>query len=933
VERIASGSHIDTKRKLNEMARLHDVRRKPRTCLQLCCADTMQTLTFWLLALMGLAHTYGVIALIVFIYAEANFAMMLAWFVGLYYGLVVYSLLIAFLCKWLLIGKYKVGVYPLWGSYHLRWWFVRQLLRVSAALMFKQTCFAPLIYRCMGAKVGKRVFLGNGSYVTSEFDLITIGDDTTINEEAELKCSQVKDRVLILKKINVGNNVTVSARSIVSGGAVLGDQVFLEPFTLVPEDFTVPAGEHWGGSPAIKLSQWSEDAHTPAPTPLSPNDVANSTVVDIGPHRLSDVVPAGVVYVSPSATQRPLFPCWITCWQIVITLLGTLLSIAIYLPSLAMVVGILLETTPNSIQEYGQCRATFYCARRMVCVPLPSIGEQGALKVSQDRFCISEINLEVLFSNVTAALEINEAISTCRPVGNLQTCAFPFEHEGGVYTSCTLDPSPNMTIETTAWCKTTDGQWSLCQEPCASGDIEITGPEVFVEDSYNSYTGLGYTAIFGTMVAANFSSLAIAWCVIAAMIRLLRCCENKCIEKENIKRGDEEAENMPYPISSWRFIAKWWMGSLLNTAGAMAQPLQGTMMMPFWLRAMGATVGKNVEFSSTKGVALDTLTLGDGTFVADSVMCGMPSVSQGTMRSRPVHIKPRAFVGNGSLVREGSVLGEDSLIALQTAAPRLLKPESTFLGSPPLSIEKREKALGANHLTYHPSRCRKCARLSFEVFGYLLYHALLAGFAATSLFIFDWMYGSFGERRPGLFIVAMPIVQLLMSGMLCLLIVVFKWLIMCGRFKAGIYPLFSFYVWRTELVERLEENLAEPFLLNMLDGTCWKVLYYRCMGAHIGRRPYLGHSIITEPDMISIGNDCTIESGGTLQAHLFQDRMRVVKPVSLGHSVSVGSNSVVLLGGKLHNNVNLHPLSLSMRDEELPPRTEWYGSPASRVVW
>ena len=100
----------------------------------------------------------------------------------------------------------------MWGSYHLRWWFVRQLLRVSAALMFKQTCFAPLIYRCMGAKVGKRVFLGNGSYVTSEFDLITIGDDTTINEEAELKCSQVKDRVLILKKINVGDNVTVSGK-------------------------------------------------------------------------------------------------------------------------------------------------------------------------------------------------------------------------------------------------------------------------------------------------------------------------------------------------------------------------------------------------------------------------------------------------------------------------------------------------------------------------------------------------------------------------------------------------------------------------------------------------------------------------------------------------------------------------------------------------
>ena len=977
VQRIELGSRIDTKRKLKEMARLHDVRRKPRTSLQLCCADIAQTLSLWFLALMGLAHTYGVIALIVFIYAEANFGMMVAWFVGLYYGLVMYSLLLAFLMKWLLIGKYKAGVYALWGSYHVRWWFVRQLLRISAAIMFKQTCFAPLIYRCMGAKVGKRVFLGSSSYVTSEFDLIEVGDDTTINEEAELKCHQIKDRVLILKQIKIGNSVTVSARSIVSGGAVLSDQVFLEPFTLVSEDLTVPAGEHWGGSPAFKLARWSEDAHTPAPTitpaptfisevaevaevaeelaegeaaaekqnePLQGGEsktnehrpvdssVVDSSVVNVGTPRRSHVVPEGAVYAATSITRRShLFPCWITGWQILITLFGTLLSIAIYLPSLAMITSVIVDTTPNSIQEYDKCRATFYCARGMVCAPLPSVDDQGGLQVSQERFCVEENNLEVLFSNVTAVLEINEAMDTCRPVEATKQCDFPFEHQGGMYTSCTLDPSPNMTIETTAWCKTTDGQWSLCQEPCHAGDIEIESPEVFVEDSYNSFTGLSYSVILGTIVAANFSSLILAWCTVALMIRILRSCENKCIHQENQRRGDKDAENMPYSISSWRFIAKWWMGSLLNTAGAMAQPLQGTMMMPFWLRMMGATVGKNVEFSSTKGVALDTLTIGDGAFVADSVMLGVPSVDRGTMRSRPTSLNNRAFVGNGSFVREGSVLGEDSLIALQTAAPRVVQPESVFLGSPPLSIEKREKKLGKNSLTYHPSCQRRAARLAFEIFGYLLYHTYLALFATTSLWIFDWLYGRFGEKNPGLFLFTMPIVQLLVSGVLCLLIVISKWCIMCGRFQAGHYPLFSFYVWRTELVERLEENLAEPLLLNMLDGTCWKVLFYRCMGAKIGRRPYLDHSVITEPDMITIGDDATIESGGTLQAHLFQDRMRLVKPLALGASVSVGANSVILLGGKLWDNVILNPLSLSMRDEELPPRTEWYGSPATRV--
>ena len=93
--------------------------------------------------------------------------------------------------------------------------------------------------------------------------------------------------------------------------------------------------------------------------------------------------------------QNKLKHCTLTSFKHFST---TLLLRRLFIIHFFKVVGILLETTPNSIQEYGQCRATFYCARRMVCVPLPSIGEQGALKVSQDRFCISEINLEVLFS-------------------------------------------------------------------------------------------------------------------------------------------------------------------------------------------------------------------------------------------------------------------------------------------------------------------------------------------------------------------------------------------------------------------------------------------------------------------------------------------------------------------------------------------------------
>ena len=164
---------------------------------------------------------------------------------------------------------------------------------------------------------------------------------------------------------------------------------------------------------------------------------------------------------------------------------------------------------------------------------------------------------------------------------------FPFQHEGGSYTSCTLDPTPNMTIETIAWCKTTDGNWDFCAAPCEQGDIEIDAPEVYRADIYTNYSGLSWSTIFYTICAANVAALVLSLLYVAIQIRVLRGCERRIIAKAN-KDANKDAENAPYDIASCRFVLKWWLGKLLKVGGAMAQPLQGTMMMPYWLQLMGA---------------------------------------------------------------------------------------------------------------------------------------------------------------------------------------------------------------------------------------------------------------------------------------------------------------------------------------------------------
>ncbi len=50
------------------------------------------------------------------------------------------------------------------------------------------------------------------------------------------------------------------------------------------------------------------------------------------------------------------------------------------------------------------------------------------------------------------------------------------------------------------------------------------------------------------------------------------------------------------------------------------------------------------------------------------------------------------------------------------------------------------------------------------------------------------------------------------------LVAALKWLIV-GRYRPRVEPMWSFFVWRTELVTALYENVAVPFLLRWFTGT------------------------------------------------------------------------------------------------------------------
>jgi non-ribosomal peptide synthetase-like protein len=150
--------------------------------------------------------------------------------------------------KWLIIGRYRAGAYPLWGTYYLRWWTVARLQALSGAGLLAGTPLMSVYYRLMGAKIGRGCALDTA--LCSAFDLVRMGDDTSIGAETQLPACRVEDGQLLLGRIEIGSRCFIGTHSALGLDVRMGDDARLDDQSLLPDGAAMAAGESRRGSPA-----------------------------------------------------------------------------------------------------------------------------------------------------------------------------------------------------------------------------------------------------------------------------------------------------------------------------------------------------------------------------------------------------------------------------------------------------------------------------------------------------------------------------------------------------------------------------------------------------------------------------------------------------------------------------------------------------------
>ena len=220
------------------------LRRLTRATIELIRILTPQTVVICLsVVFIGYAHD---------LITQKAIWCVLLYFPFYYLGIIgIPAFLITVVMKWVLVGKYKEAQYPMWTWQVWRSEAVtsiyESLSKTFLLEYLKGTPWLPVALRMLGAKIGHRVWLY--TLDITEHDMVTIGDDTALNEESGPQTHLFEDRVMKVGKVKIGDRSSIGARSIVLYDSEVGDDTRLSALSLVMKGENLADGTNWEGSP------------------------------------------------------------------------------------------------------------------------------------------------------------------------------------------------------------------------------------------------------------------------------------------------------------------------------------------------------------------------------------------------------------------------------------------------------------------------------------------------------------------------------------------------------------------------------------------------------------------------------------------------------------------------------------------------------------
>ena len=153
--------------------------------------------------------------------------------------------------KKLLIGRYRPEVVPAWSGRAVRMWMVRQVARLVPWEALAGTEFQSTALRALGARVGERVHIHRGvDLMRGGWDLLDIGDDVTLSQDSAVRLVHLERGRMVVGPVRLEDGATLDVRAGVAGSTCVGRNAWLGALSSLPAGSEVAEGALADGVPA-----------------------------------------------------------------------------------------------------------------------------------------------------------------------------------------------------------------------------------------------------------------------------------------------------------------------------------------------------------------------------------------------------------------------------------------------------------------------------------------------------------------------------------------------------------------------------------------------------------------------------------------------------------------------------------------------------------
>ena len=108
-------------------------------------------------------------------------------------------------------------------------------------------------------------------------------------------------------------------------------------------------------------------------------------------------------------------------------------------------------------------------------------------------------------------------------------------------------------------------------------------------------------------------------------------------------------------------------------------------------------------------------------------------------------------------------------------------------------------------------------------------------------------------------------------------------------------------------------------------------LYYKLMGAKIGKRVQINTKGLADVSLIEIGDDSVIGGDAVLIGHLAEHGKLKLKKTKIGKKVTIGLGAVIMPGASIGDGALIAARSVLPKNTEVPANTLFAGMPAKFV--